>query len=62
MWGQKETKMIFCSEEQSLHCLLCSDSPEHEAHKYCSVDKAAEEQHVSDGTGNTLTGGILVRT
>ncbi|XP_006727439.1 tripartite motif-containing protein 43-like [Leptonychotes weddellii] len=40
----KETKMIFCREEESLLCWLCSDSPEHKAHRHYSIEEAIEEQ------------------
>ncbi|XP_004417749.1 PREDICTED: tripartite motif-containing protein 43-like [Odobenus rosmarus divergens] len=40
----KKTKMIFCREEESLLCWLCSDSPEHKAHRHCSTEEAIEEQ------------------
>lgn len=53
----KETKTIFCREEESLLCQLCSDSPEHKAHRYYSIKEAVEEQQVSDGSGSTLKGG-----
>uniref|UniRef100_A0A8C4M123 Tripartite motif-containing protein 43-like n=1 Tax=Equus asinus TaxID=9793 RepID=A0A8C4M123_EQUAS len=39
----KETKKIFCEDNRSLLCLLCSESQEHEAHSHCSVEEAAEE-------------------
>ncbi|XP_045748661.1 tripartite motif-containing protein 43-like [Mirounga angustirostris] len=40
----KETKMIFCREEESLLCWLCSDSAEHKAHRHYSIEEAIEEQ------------------
>nr|XP_035923239.1 tripartite motif-containing protein 43B-like [Halichoerus grypus] len=40
----KETKTIFCREEESLLCWLCSDSPEHKAHRHYSIEEAIEEQ------------------
>ncbi|XP_054581093.1 speckle-type POZ protein-like [Eptesicus fuscus] len=39
----KETKQIFCEDHRSLLCLHCSSSQEHEAHRHCSVEEAAEE-------------------
>ncbi|XP_032974834.1 tripartite motif-containing protein 43-like [Rhinolophus ferrumequinum] len=39
----KETKQIFCEDGRSLLCLLCSSSQEHEAHRHCSIEEAAEE-------------------
>ncbi|XP_037695703.1 tripartite motif-containing protein 43-like [Choloepus didactylus] len=39
----RETKKIFCEEDKNLLCLLCSKSPEHEAHKHSSIEWAAED-------------------
>ncbi|XP_006926933.1 tripartite motif-containing protein 43 [Pteropus alecto] len=39
----KETKRIFCEDDRRLLCSHCSSSQEHEAHKHCSVEEAAEE-------------------
>ncbi|XP_008147435.2 tripartite motif-containing protein 43-like [Eptesicus fuscus] len=39
----QETKQIFCEDHRSLLCLHCSSSQEHEAHRHCSVEEAAEE-------------------
>uniref|UniRef100_A0A8C4LYK0 Uncharacterized protein n=1 Tax=Equus asinus TaxID=9793 RepID=A0A8C4LYK0_EQUAS len=50
----KETKKIFCEDNRSLLCLLCSESQEHEAHSHCSVEEAAEEYRVSDASEGTL--------
>ncbi|XP_006160399.1 tripartite motif-containing protein 43-like [Tupaia chinensis] len=38
-----ETKKVFCEEDKSLLCLLCSKSQEHETHRHCPIDGAAEE-------------------
>ncbi|ELW47075.1 tripartite motif-containing protein 43 [Tupaia chinensis] len=38
-----ETKKVFCEEDKSLLCLLCSKSHEHKAHRHRPIDKAAEE-------------------
>ncbi|XP_004390547.1 tripartite motif-containing protein 43-like [Trichechus manatus latirostris] len=39
----KETKKMFCEENKNLLCLLCSNSPEHEAHRHCTIKCAVEE-------------------
>uniref|UniRef100_G1T0I3 Tripartite motif containing 77 n=1 Tax=Oryctolagus cuniculus TaxID=9986 RepID=G1T0I3_RABIT len=39
----KKMKKIFCEENQSLLCVHCSDSPEHEAHRHRSISVAAED-------------------
>ncbi|XP_004390545.1 tripartite motif-containing protein 43-like [Trichechus manatus latirostris] len=39
----KETKKMFCEENKSLLCLLCSKSLEHKAHRHCSIECAVEE-------------------
>ncbi|XP_062053563.1 tripartite motif-containing protein 43-like [Lepus europaeus] len=39
----KKMKKIFCEENQSLLCVHCSDSPEHEAHRHRSISAAAED-------------------
>ncbi|KAI5277611.1 Tripartite Motif-Containing Protein 43, partial [Manis pentadactyla] len=39
----KEAKQIFCEEDRSLLCRHCSQSPEHETHRHCSTEGAAEE-------------------
>lgn len=44
----KETKRIFCEDDGCLLCPHCSSSQEHEAHRHCSVEEAAEEFRVSD--------------
>ncbi|XP_054581085.1 tripartite motif-containing protein 51-like [Eptesicus fuscus] len=38
-----EAKQIFCEDQRSLLCLHCSTSQEHEAHRHCSVEEAAEQ-------------------
>uniref|UniRef100_A0A5F9DQB3 Uncharacterized protein n=1 Tax=Oryctolagus cuniculus TaxID=9986 RepID=A0A5F9DQB3_RABIT len=49
----KKMKKIFCEENQSLLCVHCSDSPEHEAHRHRSISVAAEDYRVSDASGST---------
>ncbi|XP_076968178.1 tripartite motif-containing protein 43-like [Tamandua tetradactyla] len=39
----KETRKIFCEENESLLCLLCSKSHEHETHNHSSIERAAED-------------------
>ncbi|KAM5223961.1 tripartite motif-containing protein 43-like [Hipposideros larvatus] len=39
----KEPKQVFCEVDSSLLCMLCSRSQEHEAHRHCSIEEAAEE-------------------
>ncbi|XP_058518288.1 tripartite motif-containing protein 43 [Ochotona princeps] len=38
----KETRKIFCEEDKSLLCVLCSDPQEHAGHRHCAIDHAAE--------------------
>uniref|UniRef100_A0A8C9P372 Uncharacterized protein n=1 Tax=Spermophilus dauricus TaxID=99837 RepID=A0A8C9P372_SPEDA len=38
----KERK-IFCEENKTLLCLLCSNSQEHRAHRHCAIEEAAEQ-------------------
>ncbi|VTJ87115.1 Hypothetical predicted protein, partial [Marmota monax] len=38
----KERK-IFCEENKTLLCLLCSNSQEHRAHRHCPIEEAAEQ-------------------
>ncbi|XP_008067074.1 tripartite motif-containing protein 51-like [Carlito syrichta] len=40
----KETKKMFCEVDKSLLCSLCSKSQEHQAHRHCPIEGAAEEQ------------------
>ncbi|XP_037060350.1 tripartite motif-containing protein 43-like [Peromyscus leucopus] len=40
----KETKRIFCVENRSYLCQLCSDSHEHRGHQHGPIEVAAEEQ------------------
>ncbi|XP_040832689.1 tripartite motif-containing protein 43-like [Ochotona curzoniae] len=37
-----ETRKIFCEEDRSLLCVLCSDPQEHAGHRHCAIDIAAE--------------------
>ncbi|XP_019483846.1 PREDICTED: tripartite motif-containing protein 43B-like [Hipposideros armiger] len=42
----KEPKQVFCEDDSSLLCMLCSSSQEHEAHRHCTIEEAAEESRV----------------
>ncbi|XP_032003595.1 putative tripartite motif-containing protein 49B isoform X1 [Hylobates moloch] len=39
----RETKKMFCEVDRSLLCLLCSSSQEHQDHRHCPIELAAEE-------------------
>nr|XP_037861289.1 tripartite motif-containing protein 49D isoform X3 [Chlorocebus sabaeus] len=39
----RETKKMFCEVDKSLLCLLCSSSQEHQDHRHCPIEWAAEE-------------------
>ncbi|XP_030872214.2 putative tripartite motif-containing protein 49B isoform X1 [Gorilla gorilla gorilla] len=39
----RETKKMFCEVDRSLLCLLCSSSQEHQDHRHCPIESAAEE-------------------
>ncbi|XP_040819983.1 tripartite motif-containing protein 43-like [Ochotona curzoniae] len=39
----KETRKIFCEEDKSLLCVLCSDPQEHAGHRHHAIDVAAED-------------------
>uniref|UniRef100_A0A8D2DSA1 Tripartite motif-containing protein 5 n=1 Tax=Sciurus vulgaris TaxID=55149 RepID=A0A8D2DSA1_SCIVU len=41
--AHKEMKKIFCEEDKSLLCVLCSNSQEHEAHRHWQIECAAEQ-------------------
>ncbi|XP_058518490.1 tripartite motif-containing protein 43-like [Ochotona princeps] len=43
----KETRKIFCEEDKSLLCVLCSDPQEHAGHRHCAIDHAAENSRES---------------
>ncbi|XP_036599125.1 E3 ubiquitin-protein ligase TRIM11-like [Trichosurus vulpecula] len=40
--AHQEEQKLFCEDDQSLVCVSCSQSQEHEAHKLCGIDEAAE--------------------
>lgn len=56
----KETRKIFCEENENLLCLLCSKSHEHETHNHSSIERAAEDYRVSDASESTLRGGNTI--
>ncbi|KAL0606687.1 Tripartite motif-containing protein 51 [Plecturocebus cupreus] len=41
--AHRETKKMFCDVDKSLLCLLCSNSHEHQVHRCCPIEWAAEE-------------------
>ncbi|KAM4889325.1 tripartite motif-containing protein 43-like [Thomomys bottae] len=40
----RETKQMFCEEDKNLLCQLCSQAPEHSAHRHPLVERVAEEK------------------
>ncbi|XP_033077350.1 tripartite motif-containing protein 48-like [Trachypithecus francoisi] len=50
----RETKKMFCEVDKSLLCLLCSSSQEHQDHRHCPIEWAAEEHRVSDASEHLL--------
>ncbi|KAK2095803.1 putative tripartite motif-containing protein 51G, partial [Saguinus oedipus] len=41
--AHRKTKKMFCEVDKSLLCLLCSNSQEHQDHRHCPIEWAAEE-------------------
>uniref|UniRef100_A0A2R9CMZ2 B30.2/SPRY domain-containing protein n=1 Tax=Pan paniscus TaxID=9597 RepID=A0A2R9CMZ2_PANPA len=45
-WDARRDKKMFCEVDKSLPCLLCSNSQEHQNHRHCPIEWAAEERRV----------------
>ncbi|XP_052572498.1 tripartite motif-containing protein 43B-like [Peromyscus californicus insignis] len=40
----EDPKRIFCAENRTFLCQLCSNSHEHGGHRHCPIEAAAEDQ------------------